>query len=152
VRACNSSADTVCGPGGRRRALLDYSPGISSQYSLLNLLFIFFFFNFFFFFLITGSSTRRSLLSTYSASVIPGFTHAAGAVIYLVFTIYLFRCFALSALCLIMSVCVEAGNGVLWDLYDPSHYPVYVKDSLLNTNPSFDWGLFRQLENVSLTF
>lgn len=27
----------------------------------------------------------------------------------------------------------------------PTHYPVYDKDNLLNTNPNFDWSSFRLL-------
>jgi hypothetical protein len=44
-------------------------------------------------------------------------------------------------------VCMQAGDGMLWDLSGASrtHYPVYLKDSLFNTNPSFDYGQFREL-------
>jgi hypothetical protein len=47
-------------------------------------------------------------------------------------------------------ICIDVGSGVLFDLsYSSSggkkHYPVYTKDSLLNTNPNFDYGTFRSL-------
>ncbi|CUE73353.1 membrane-associated protein, putative [Bodo saltans] len=44
-------------------------------------------------------------------------------------------------------VCLDNGDAMIWDVSDPSrtHYPVYVKDSLLNTNPTFDYTAFRQL-------
>jgi len=29
---------------------------------------------------------------------------------------------------------------------DPSHYPVYLKDSVINTNLEFDYGAFVELE------
>ncbi|KAI9995051.1 hypothetical protein PInf_012043 [Phytophthora infestans] len=38
-----------------------------------------------------------------------------------------------------------SGNGLLFDLSVPRSYPVYLKDSMLNTNPSFDYGAFRSL-------
>jgi hypothetical protein len=46
------------------------------------------------------------------------------------------------------TVCLRPGGGLYFDLSDPSareHYPVYVRDSLLNTNPRFDFGAFRRL-------
>ncbi|KAF4141760.1 hypothetical protein GN958_ATG09005 [Phytophthora infestans] len=42
-------------------------------------------------------------------------------------------------------VCLSVGNGLLFDLSVPRSYPVYLKDSMLNTNPSFDYGAFRSL-------
>lgn len=46
-------------------------------------------------------------------------------------------------------VCLRLGDGVVWDLRGGrTHYPVYVKDSLLNTNPTFDYGAFRRLEQA----
>lgn len=37
------------------------------------------------------------------------------------------------------------GNGLLFDLSVAGAYPIYMKDSMLNTNPSFDYGAFRAL-------
>ncbi|ETO67181.1 hypothetical protein F444_15794 [Phytophthora nicotianae P1976] len=42
-------------------------------------------------------------------------------------------------------VCLSVGDGLLFDLSVPGSYPIYLKDSMLNTNPSFDYGAFRSL-------
>ncbi|GMF22634.1 unnamed protein product [Phytophthora lilii] len=42
-------------------------------------------------------------------------------------------------------VCLSVGDGLLFDLSVPRSYPIYLKDSMLNTNPSFDYGAFRAL-------
>ncbi|KAG6576203.1 Insulin-like growth factor binding protein, N-terminal [Phytophthora cinnamomi] len=42
-------------------------------------------------------------------------------------------------------VCLSVGDGLLFDLSVPRSYPIYMKDSMLNTNPSFDYGAFRAL-------
>lgn len=44
-------------------------------------------------------------------------------------------------------VCLNYGEGILFHITDPQHYPKYLKDSLLNTNGNFDYGAFRKLEN-----
>jgi hypothetical protein len=31
---------------------------------------------------------------------------------------------------------------MLFSIRDPRHYPVYLKDSVMNSNPSFDYGQF----------
>ena len=31
---------------------------------------------------------------------------------------------------------------MLFTIRDPKHYPVYLKDSIMNSNPSFDYGQF----------
>jgi hypothetical protein len=41
-------------------------------------------------------------------------------------------------------LCLQKGDSILFGLRDGS-YPIYAKDSLLNTNPMFDYGLFRSL-------
>ncbi|CBZ49792.1 hypothetical protein NCLIV_002800 [Neospora caninum Liverpool] len=41
--------------------------------------------------------------------------------------------------------CLPVGTTVVWRL-GKNNYPVYVKDSLVNTNREFDYGSFRQLE------
>lgn len=40
-------------------------------------------------------------------------------------------------------ICVESGDGVVWDIQNS--YPVYMKDNLMNTNPLFDQGEFSKL-------
>ena len=45
-------------------------------------------------------------------------------------------------------VCIRLGDGLLFDV-SPSNYPVYLKDSLINTNPQFDYGAFRQLAEAA---
>ncbi|GAB9469615.1 hypothetical protein Gpo141_00006888 [Globisporangium polare] len=42
-------------------------------------------------------------------------------------------------------MCLNIGSGVIFDLSAPGSYPIYLKDSMLNTNPSFDYGAFRSL-------
>jgi len=42
--------------------------------------------------------------------------------------------------------CIRRGDAMVWQIpSDGSSYPVYVKDSLLNTNKDFDFGAFRAL-------
>jgi len=43
-------------------------------------------------------------------------------------------------------MCIRLSDAVMWDLRGGDNaYPVYLKDSLLNTNPTFDYGQFRRL-------
>lgn len=42
-------------------------------------------------------------------------------------------------------VCTVAGSAMLFDELDETKYPVYEKDSLLNTNSNFDYGDFEDL-------
>ena len=42
-------------------------------------------------------------------------------------------------------VCIEVGDAVLFDMAGSSNYPVYVRDSLLNTNREFDFSEFSLL-------
>uniref|UniRef100_H3HB02 TNFR-Cys domain-containing protein n=1 Tax=Phytophthora ramorum TaxID=164328 RepID=H3HB02_PHYRM len=48
-------------------------------------------------------------------------------------------------------VCLPVGSGLLFDLSVPRSYPIYLKDSMLNTNPSFDYGAFRALATKANT-
>lgn len=41
--------------------------------------------------------------------------------------------------------CIGAGSSFLFTIADPYHYPVYLRDSVLNTNPDFDYGAFLDL-------
>ncbi|CEM36103.1 unnamed protein product [Vitrella brassicaformis CCMP3155] len=47
-------------------------------------------------------------------------------------------------------MCLEFGESMVWSLSADRNgniaYPVYVKDALLNTNPTFDFAPFKQLE------
>jgi len=36
--------------------------------------------------------------------------------------------------------CLDTGESMLFTISDPHHYPVYLKDSVMNSNPSFDYG------------
>jgi hypothetical protein len=42
-------------------------------------------------------------------------------------------------------VCKTLGSAILWENLSTERYPVYVKDSLLNTNDDFDFGEFEEL-------
>jgi hypothetical protein len=49
-------------------------------------------------------------------------------------------------------VCLELGDSVLFDLSaGRDHFPVYYERHLFNTNPTFDFGAFRQLQSTLLT-
>ncbi len=50
-------------------------------------------------------------------------------------------------------ICINSGEGLMFQIIQDRtnsslHYPVYVKDHLLNSNPSFDYGSFRQLSRA----
>ena len=49
-------------------------------------------------------------------------------------------------------ICLDNGDSLVWDVSnvdtpagESKHFPVYLKDSLFNSNPDFDYGPFRQL-------
>jgi hypothetical protein len=47
--------------------------------------------------------------------------------------------------------CLALGESLVWTLSSGADaYPVYVKDSFLNTNPDFDYGAFRALAQLAL--
>jgi len=41
--------------------------------------------------------------------------------------------------------CLYKGDSMMFDIPSAEHYPVYLKDSLLNTNANFDFSLFTDL-------
>ena len=48
-------------------------------------------------------------------------------------------------------ICLELDELIIFRIWiaedrTQSHYPVYIKDHLFNTNPDFDYGDFKQLE------
>eukprot|EP00599_Poterioochromonas_sp_BG-1_P015133 CAMPEP_0173155160 /NCGR_PEP_ID=MMETSP1105-20130129/13936_1 /TAXON_ID=2985 /ORGANISM="Ochromonas sp., Strain BG-1" /LENGTH=2955 /DNA_ID=CAMNT_0014071525 /DNA_START=806 /DNA_END=9673 /DNA_ORIENTATION=- len=47
-------------------------------------------------------------------------------------------------------VTIYEGDSIVFDVSKTS-YPVYVKDSLLNTNPTFDYSAFRNLQSTAAT-
>ena len=47
-------------------------------------------------------------------------------------------------------VCLVVGASIIFDVSNV-RYPVYLKDSLLNTNPGFDYSSFRQLAALAST-
>ena len=42
-------------------------------------------------------------------------------------------------------VCLNLGDGMLFEINSPDHYPIYLKDSLINSNSAFDFGQFKDL-------
>lgn len=42
-------------------------------------------------------------------------------------------------------ICLEIGESMIFTITSYSHYPVYVKDSILNSNANFDYGPFIDL-------
>jgi len=42
-------------------------------------------------------------------------------------------------------MCLELGESIMFTISDYNHYPVYVKDSILNSNANFDYGPFIDL-------
>ena len=45
-------------------------------------------------------------------------------------------------------VCIKTGDSIVFDVAN-NNYPVYVKDSLLNTNPTFDYSAFRDIQSLA---
>ena len=45
-------------------------------------------------------------------------------------------------------ICKTLGSAILWENLSPEKYPIYVKDSLLNTNDDFDFGEFEELPDL----
>ena len=39
-------------------------------------------------------------------------------------------------------MCLNSGDSMAFTVSDPTHYPVYLKDSVMTSNPSFDYGAF----------
>ena len=44
--------------------------------------------------------------------------------------------------------CLQNGETMVFSVIYPNHYPVYLKDSLLNNNPNFDYGPFMELKQL----
>jgi hypothetical protein len=42
--------------------------------------------------------------------------------------------------------CITAGSAMIFQAVNPTHYPIYAKDNLLNSNMEFDYGAFLHLE------
>jgi len=42
--------------------------------------------------------------------------------------------------------CIKEGEGFLFQITDSYHYPVYLRDSVINSNELFDYGAFLILE------
>ena len=42
-------------------------------------------------------------------------------------------------------ICMPVGSSLLFENLSPEHYPVYLTESLVNTNPNFDYSQFIQL-------
>jgi len=42
-------------------------------------------------------------------------------------------------------ICKTVGSAILWENLSAEKYPIYEKDSLLNTNEEFDYGEFNNL-------
>jgi hypothetical protein len=48
-------------------------------------------------------------------------------------------------------ICMNKGDSMLFTIRDPKHFPVYLKDSVMNSNPSFDYGAFLILSDQMRT-
>ena len=48
-------------------------------------------------------------------------------------------------------VCVAVSDSMLFSIASPYHYPVYLKDSVLNSNANFDYGQFLALAQQMTT-
>lgn len=47
------------------------------------------------------------------------------------------------------AICVQEGASIFFNVdKETGAYPRYFKDSILNTNPDFDYGPFQKLENM----
>jgi len=46
--------------------------------------------------------------------------------------------------------CINAADSFIFSIDDPNHYPVYMKNSVMNSNDVFDYGAFNVLEEDML--
>lgn len=46
--------------------------------------------------------------------------------------------------------CIREQDSFLFSIEDPNHFPVYMKNSVMNTNDAFDFGAFQVLEEEML--
>jgi len=46
--------------------------------------------------------------------------------------------------------CIKENDSFIFSIPDNTHFPVYMKNSVLNTNPTFDYGAFNVLEEEML--
>ena len=46
--------------------------------------------------------------------------------------------------------CIKEMDSFLFSIEDPNHFPVYMKNSVMNTNAIFDYGAFQILEEEML--
>ena len=44
--------------------------------------------------------------------------------------------------------CLNQGDSFLFNIENPAHYPKYMRDSVINSNPTFDYGAFIELEQL----
>lgn len=42
--------------------------------------------------------------------------------------------------------CLNTGDNFMFEIADPAKYPVYMKDSVMNSNKNFDYGSFEELK------
>jgi len=49
-------------------------------------------------------------------------------------------------------VCISLGDTLMWDLRQGAGYPMYVRDSLLNSAAAFDYGRFEELGRLQSQF
>ena len=42
--------------------------------------------------------------------------------------------------------CLSQGDSFMFAIEDPTHYPNYMKDSVMNNNLNFDYGAFEDLK------
>lgn len=42
------------------------------------------------------------------------------------------------------------GDSFIFNIDNPEHYPKYMRDSVINSNPEFDYGAFIELEQQML--
>lgn len=46
--------------------------------------------------------------------------------------------------------CINMGDSFIFNIENPEHYPKYMRDSVINSNPEFDYGAFIELEQQML--
>lgn len=47
--------------------------------------------------------------------------------------------------------CIRQHDSFIFFISSPTHFPVYMKNSVMNTNPIFDYGAFENLQTSMLS-